>query len=333
MPGRTLFIAESDCELHRAGKWLRVEHESRVVTRVDPASLDHILLFGEVALAPGAIALLLNAEVTVSFLDLRGRFRGHLTPADRNTPSLRQAQYACSEDPDYSLGLARAIVHSKVCAARQFIKRHHRNRNEADTSSQLKRLEEIALSLPDAQSLPQLRGLEGSAGAAYFEAFAQWVKRPPEFRKRTRRPPRDPVNALLSFGYSLLTAEVNAHVLAVGLDPQVGVLHATRAGRPALALDLIEEFRIPVVDRVVLECWNRGIISPDDFELRDDRVPWLKPPARACFLKRYERRMTEPFRHVNGFNTTYRRLLHGQARAIAHCLRHHELYRPLPHRL
>lgn len=333
MPGRTLFIAESDCELHRAGRWLRVEHEGSPITRVDPASLDHILLFGEVALAPGAIALLLNADVTVSFLDLRGRFRGHLTPSERNTPSLRQAQYACSADPEYALGLARAIVHSKLCAARQFIKRHQRNHHEAHTSPQLERIEQIALTLPEAQNLAELRGLEGSAGAAYFEAFAQWVKAPPEFRRRTRRPPRDPVNALLSFGYSLLTAEVNAQILAVGLDPQVGVLHVTRAGRPALALDLVEEFRIPVVDRVVLECWNRGVISVEDFELRDSRVPWLRPTARARFLTHYQRRMTQPFRHVNGFNTTYRRLLHGQARAIAHCLRHHELYRPLPHRL
>lgn len=326
----TLYITDTDCELRCAGPWLRLERDGECLARAATAALGHVMLIGDVLLTPGAINTLLRHKVPVSFLDRRGQFRGRLVSAEAPTPSLRQAQYRCAEDPLYALGFARAIVSAKIASAQALLRRHSRNCDDPIRHPDLRGFADQAEA---AQSLSALRGIEGRAAATYFAALRACLKRPAFFPARMRRPPTDPINALLSFGYSILTAEVTAQVCAVGLDPQVGLMHVERAGRPALALDLVEEFRIPVVDRVVLRCWNLGIIADDDFDADDEGVPWLQPPARKRFLHEYEQRMSVPFRHIRGFWTTQRRLLHGQARAVAAALRAHEPYRPLPVRL
>lgn len=326
----TLYIADPDCELRCAGPWLRLERDGECLARAATAALGHVMLIGDVLLTPGAINTLLRHDVPVSFLDRRGRFRGRLVPPETPTPSLRQAQYRCAEDPLYALDFARAIVGAKIASAQALLRRHGRNCTDP---SGLVSLRDFSRQAAAAHSLSVLRGIEGRAAAAYFTSLRACLKRPAFFPARMRRPPTDPINALLSFGYSILTAEVTAQVCAVGLDPQVGFMHVGRAGRPALALDLVEEFRIPVVDRVVLRCWNLGIIGDGDFETDDEDVPWLQRYARKRFLHEYEQRMMTPFRHVAGFWTTQRRLLYGQARAVAAALRAGEPYRPLPVRL
>jgi len=332
-PGQTLYISEPDCELRRSGKWLRIEQGGTCLERFDPAALDHVLLFGDIALAPGAISLLLQHAVMVSFLDGRGRFRGRLLPPEPPTPSLREAQYRCAADREYALSFAKAIIKGKLTAAIQFVRRYGRNHDDKDFGDTIDELRKRKRKAAAAKSVESLRGVEGRAAAAYFDAFSAMLRREATFTKRTRRPATDPVNALLSFGYTMLSAEVVGQVFAVGLDPQVGFIHVGRAGRPSLALDLVEEFRIPVVDRVVLRCWNDAIITPADFDLSDDRGPWLTKEGRATFIREYDKRMTQVFVHVRGYRTTFRRLLHGQARAVAHCFRHDEPYRPLPVRL
>lgn len=333
MVGQTFYISEPGSELRRAGSRLRLDRGDECLCRVSPQSLSHVIVFGDVLLTPEAISLLLKHSVPVSLLTAGGRFRGRIVPPEAPTPSLRQAQYHCAEDPVYALGFARAIVRTKLTGCTQLLRRHIRNETGADISSHLKALAKARLQLTNATSIQAIRGIEGKAAAVHFDAFRHLLRDPADFIKRTRRPPRDPVNALLSFGYCLLNAEIVGQVAAAGLDTQVGFLHVTRAGRPALALDLVEELRAAVVDRVVLRCWNLRIITDDDFTLDESLIPILRSDARARFLREYERRMNRPFTHVRGFRTTYRRLVHGQARAVAHCFREFEQYRGLPVRL
>jgi len=333
MSGQTLYISEPGCELRRAGNWLRLDRGKECLLRASPRGLDHVIIFGDAVLTPESIVLLLKHNVPVSLLSPSGRFRGRILPPDAPAPSLRKAQYGCADDAIYSLDLARAIVRVKLTGGTQILRRHSRNRGTSDVAAHIEAIRKARSRLGEAGSIGSLRGIEGRAGAAYFDGFRQLLREPAEFIRRTRRPPKDPVNALLSFGYCLVTAEVVGQVAAVGLDPQVGFLHVTRAGRPALALDLVEEFRAPVVDRVVLRCWNLRMLTPEDFYFSAEGVPLLRPDARSRFIREYERRMNKPFRHVEGFRTTYRRLLHGQARAVAYCFRNHETYRGLPVRL
>lgn len=333
MGEETLYITAPDCELRRSGRWLRLEREGQCLAKAAPSRLGHVMVFGDTALQPGAVSLLLRHSVPVSFLDGRGRFLGRLIGAEPSTPSLREAQYRCAADADYARRFAAEMVARKLATARELLYRHQRNTPDLDLSPQLSGMLDIRDEIPATLDLGALRGLEGHAAALYFEAFRNLLRRPHGFAKRTRRPPRDEVNALLSFGYCMVHAEITGQVSAVGLDPQVGFLHVRRAGRAALPLDLVEEFRIPVVDRLVLRCWNLGILTPADFTWDDGRVPLLTRPGRERFLREYERRMAKPFRHVNGFWTNCRRLLHGQARAVAHCVRHGEDYHGLPVRL
>ena len=291
------------------------------------------MLFGDVGISPSARSLLLKHRVPVSFLDGRGRYLGAITPSLTPTPSLREAQYARAADAAYARGFAAALLERKLCLARQVLLRHRRNYPDLDLWPALSELADLREEITKAPALETMRGLEGRAAALYFDAFAHLLRHPSSFTKRTRRPPRDPVNALLSFGYSILHAQITGQVAAVGLDPQVGFLHVRRAGRAALPLDLVEEFRAPVVDRLVLRCWNLGILGETDFTWDEKDYPVLTQTARGTFLSEYARVLRRPFRHAKGFWTSYQRLLHGQARAVAHCVRHGEQYQGLPARL
>jgi CRISPR-associated protein Cas1 len=170
-----------------------------------------------------------------------------------------------------------------------------------------------------ADSLAELRGHEGNGSAAYFGVFNQLIKAEGVvFSKRVRRPPTDPVNALLSFGYALLANDVHAAVQVLGFDPYCGYLHADRYGRPSLALDLMEEFRPIVVDTVVLACLNKRIIQPADFEVSLGQVHRLTPDARKKFLVQYEERKQTEIQHpVFAYRATYQRCFELQARLLA----------------
>lgn len=218
MATKTLYLSEPGYEVRRAGRLLRLLRGNVCVDRIDPSLLGHVLLFDEVVLQPGAIRLLLKHAVPVSFLNKRGVCLGRLLPPDPPTPSLRTAQYACAEDRGYCLRFARTLLQGKLAAAQGLIRRGARNNPAAPIEGPLQTLEELQDLLQEAPALSRLRGLEGRSAAVYFDAYAQLLRPPSPFHKRTRRPPRDPVNALLSFGYSLLSSEITGQIAAVGLD-------------------------------------------------------------------------------------------------------------------
>jgi CRISPR-associated protein Cas1 len=240
---------------------------------------------------------------------------------------LRKAQHDALTDPHQTLALAQSVVAGKVRNARHGVLRALREdpRNEENLRANLKLMEGALELVPGVRDVDALRGVEGNAAAAYFSAFGAMVRNDAEafaFAARQRRPPRDPINALLSFAYSLMTSECVAALEGVGLDPQVGYLHALRPGRPALALDLVEEFRHSIADRAVLTLVNRAQLGPDHFEERPGGAVFLTDSGRRIFLRHWRERKEDEVHHeLLDASVPVGLLPHVQARILARAVR------------
>ena len=231
--------------------------------------LELLACHGRVAVTPDCLAALLEKNVGVACFTANGsRLVARLTPEDDPRLIGRVMQHRVLADEASRSSLARAIVvekiHSQAAAAR-----HYQRQGKAVTGEQLKNLAALEQRADEATSLPELLGLEGTASAAWFAVFAKLLMAPWEFPSRSRRPPRDPVNAVLSLGYTMLYHRVVAAIQAFGLEPGLGALHAYRAGRQSLACDLMEPLRVPIVDRWAVGLLNQRRVSPDDFLAAD----------------------------------------------------------------
>jgi CRISPR-associated protein Cas1 len=258
--------------------------------------------------------------VPVSYHTGGGWHVGTFTPTSGHNVITRIAQHRAAADPAASLALARAFVHAKVLNSRVMLRR-----NGVDVPAEtLLRMQELAGDAERSTNIDQLLGIEGSAARFYFQSFGRMLKG--ELRERfafdgrNRRPPKDPVNALLSFAYACLTRELTVITAGLGLDPYVGFMHQPRYGRASLALDLMEEFRPVLADSVVINAINNGVVGPEDFLVRPTGVA-LSDGARGRFIEVYERRMDEVATHPR-FNTrlSYRRILELQARFLGKVL-------------
>ncbi len=233
-----------------------------------------------------------------------GRFKARLEGAVSGNVLLRQAQFQRAADPAFALDMARACVAGKIKNTRQVLQRGAREAKTEDEVKSLTRLaDDLAASLralPEAANLDILRGVEGEAARQYFSGLNLLVR--PDLREsfrmdgRSRRPPRDRFNALLSFLYAMWMNDCRSALEAAGLDPQVGFLHALRPGRAALALDLMEEFR-PWADRLALTLINRGQLSTDDFAMREGGGVSLEPDARKAVVVAYQERKRDEINH------------------------------------
>jgi CRISPR-associated protein Cas1 len=263
-----LAITEQGTQVHVEGELLLLSRGGRVVRRCRLAEISQVLLFGRIEVSSGAIAALARRCVEVVFLTPRGYFRARLCGPGTASAVLRLAQFRRALDPAFAVGVARAIVAAKVTHQRQLLLRAQRRLHDAPLADALGRMRLLAEQAGRETDLDRLRGLEGLAAALYFGQFAKLLRTSDlTFAGRSRRPPRDPVNACLSFGYTLLGNLLETDLLRCGLEPLVGFFHQPHHGRPSLALDLLEEFR-PCVDALVLRLVNRRQLGPLDFERR-----------------------------------------------------------------
>lgn len=318
---RTLYLAHDGAVLRREGERLLAVAKGHVLSESSVRGLRQLVLLGNVTLTPAALDLLVRHGVDTVFLTHHGRYRGRLVGQGSTHVHLRLAQYAMSQDPERVVSVARQVVTGKITNQRNLLLRHARRHGQTDRL----RAARSALALlrdrvPDANELDAVRGLEGAAAAAYFRAFGDLLRVDGfAFPGRNRRPPMDPVNALLSFGYTLLSNVVEAAVLVVGLDPFLGTLHAATTGRPSLVCDLVEELRAPVVDALVLAALNRRAIRPEDFEdvgpeepvvLRRETVRW--------FVTLFERHLERGGHYApDGRRLSWRDIAERQARVYA----------------
>ena len=334
----TLYLSEQGATLAKRDERLVVRKNGRSLSELPLLQLRQIVIFGNAVLTTPLVPVLLRRGIPVCYLSQSGRYRGRLQPAWDKNAALRRAQYLRAANPTFCLAVSRVIVAGKSLNMRAFVRRQRHGRGAAQQASAM--LTRLARQAGAAKSLDELRGYEGAATAAYYHAWGRFIKpevaRKLPFPGRTRHPPRDPVNALLSLGYTLLYQEVLTALSLVGLDPYCGFLHQLKQGHAALASDLAEEWRATLVDSIVLTALNRCEITPGDFRQGRAGIR-LTHEGLQSFLRRYEARLTTRTQHPRlnlsaeggGGQVSYRRCLELQARELADLLLGRtESYRP-----
>lgn len=315
---RPLYVDEQGARVGFARGRVTVKRKDKELASVRPADVSQVCLYGNVQVTTQALAHFFSRGVPVAFFSYGGWFRGVAHGIPNGHVELRRRQVARSTTGD--VAIARAFVVGKIANSRTLLRRNARQ----DVSAAVERLAAAREQAAGATSIESLLGVEGAAARTYFGSFEALLS-PSEglpgaafgFDGRNRRPPRDPVNALLSYTYSLLTKDLTAVVHLVGLDPGMGLLHRDRFGRPALALDLAEEFRPLVAESTVLQVVNNGEVGPGDFAVRAAGVQLTKK-GRTAVLRAYERRLDHELTHpLFGYRASYRRLLETQARLLA----------------
>lgn len=290
-----------------------VSTKSETLGKFPVEQVHAIYLYGAVQLTAQASVAFLERGIDVAYFSPAGRFLGLLRGLPASGVDARLGQYKLFTEPFTRLRLAREIIRGKIHNQRVLLMRN--GEASAHTIERLARLREDT---KNAASLQELMGIEGSAAALYFEAFPTMLREnwAFHFKERNRRPPRDPVNALLSMGYSMLSKELSGVCHAVGLDPFLGFLHQPRYGRPALALDLMEEFRPLIADSVAVNIINRGEIRESDF-IHSASGVFLNENGRRAFWENYFRRMDSEVSHpAFGYKMSYRRMFEVQARQL-----------------
>lgn len=324
----TLYITSADAYVSKERETFVVHIDNKKVFQAPIHSIENIVCFGFKALSPALMAFCAENNVGISYLSESGKFLARVYGAQRGNVLLRKAQYAFADNQQESLSIARPIVAAKVANYRNLLMRHQRNHPDDASGAVASAAEAMGRRLADirqAQTLDELRGYEGECATRYFGVLSSLItsqKEDFEFLARSKRPPLDPANALLSFLYSLLANDIRSALETTGLDPQVGFLHQIRPGRPSLALDLMEELRAYLGDRVMLNLVNLKQVTKKDFEIRESGEVRMSDNARKVVITAYQKRKQEEITHpFLGETMTVGLLPHVQAQLLARYLR------------
>lgn len=320
---RPLYLNTQGLRVGKTGDVLRVKERDKVVQEVRVKETCQVNLIGNIQISTQAIQELCRAEKPVCYFSQGGWFYGITTGMNTKNVVLRKSQVLLSDQEWFCLRLARTLIAGKIRNQRTMMMRNHIEPPRVN----LREMKRLAADAENARSPEELRGIEGYAARLYFSQFGGMLKRADshradedyrfDFKSRNRRPPVDPINALLSYGYSLLTKDLTIASYAVGLDPMIGYFHEPRHGRPALALDLMEPLRPLITDSAVLSAVNTGMITARDF-VKAGRAVAMTPRGRKSFLRAYEARMDSLVTHPQlEYRVSYRRLLEIQARLLA----------------
>ncbi len=315
-----LYITEQGATLRKEGDLLVVSKDGQTLQEVWAIKVEQVVLFGNIHVTTPAIHYLLKEGIDCVFNSGYGKYYGRLFSTESRFGQLRQQQLEIVARADARLAVAREIVRGKLLNQRTLLQRYLREKPDPVLDAGVSGIMDCVEKLDKAAAVASVMGQEGQAGALYFKAFKTLLKQDLGFAGREHRPPPDPVNSLLSFGYSLLTNGLNSAVHAVGLDPFLGFLHSTEYSRPSLALDLVEEFRPVIVDSVVLRAVNTRAITVEDFAPPDASRPgvFLNQDGIKKYLRHYEERVETTVLHpVDKVQVTYRRAFELQARHLA----------------
>lgn len=300
----TLFVGTEGAYVRAQGETLRIELDRELLLQVPVQHLGAIVLLGRVGISTEAICRCAQDGRSLVFLDDWGRYRARVVGPTGGNVLLRKAQYETQSNPAASAAIARMIVAGKLRNSRNTLLRGARDTRRKDAAEALRgaaqQLADLLAGLESCTDADAMRGYEGQGAAVYFENFDHLLSSPGDdftFKKRTRRPPKDRLNCLMSLTYSLITNDCTAAIEGVGLDPQIGFLHTLRPGRPALALDLVEEFRSCMADRLTLSLVNRKQVKAEDFEEREGGSVVLTSQGRKTVLAAYQQRKKEEVSH------------------------------------
>jgi CRISPR-associated protein Cas1 len=324
----TLYITQFGAYVHLDHETIEVEKNQKTILQIPLVNVGGLALFGNIMVSPALIHSFAESGRNLTWFSRGGRFKARITGGTTGNVLLRCAQHDATGSK-LGLEIARNIVAGKISNSRRYIVRCTREIDNAAARDELsaakERLKASLTELKNAADLDSIRGIEGDAAREYFSAFNNLLKNPTEkitFSGRTRRPPRDPVNAVLSFLYGVLRNDCASALEGVGLDPQVGYLHALRPGRPALALDLMEEFRTIIADRLAVALFNRSQLSEKDFMFRSGGAVELTDKGRKTVISAYYKRKEDQVEHKLLKRSIPLGLIpHAQARLLARTLR------------
>lgn len=324
----TIYVTSPDSFIHRDGTNLVVEVEGITKGRVPIHNIQQVVTFGYAGASPQAMYLCAENNVSLTFMSPTGRFLATCNGSVKGNVLLRRSQYRIADDAMQSLNIASSMIVGKMINCRTVLKKGLYNHKSKIDSVMLEeiisKISESIDSAKEADSAGSLRGIEGDAAKAYFRGINLLILKEHDYfymEERSRRPPRDRFNALLSFLYSLLTNDVKSSLEAVGMDPFVGFLHTDRPGRPSLALDVMEEMR-PIVDRLVLRLINLGMIRPDDFIEEEGGAFHMTDDARALVINEWqESKKIECFHPFLGEKIPIGLVPYAQSMLLSKCIR------------
>ena len=320
----TLYVTRQESYLHKERETIVIKCGDEKLGQFPALTIGNILCFGQISVSPFLMGYCGEQGIGLSFYTEYGKFLANVQGKRTGNVLLRRTQYRWADDAEKSLSIARLMLSAKIANCRSVLMREIRNHGEnAAIQTVIDRLANSLRRIRHAGSLEEARGMEGDAANAYFSVFDELLRDPDfSFGGRVRRPPTDPVNALLSFAYALVTNEFASALQGVGLDPYVGFLHQDRPGRLSLALDCLEEFRPSRADRFVLTLINRQQFKPRDFITEASGAVKLKESARKEFLTAWqERKQVETVHPYLQESVSIGLLPHVQALLLARHLR------------
>jgi CRISP-associated protein Cas1 len=328
----TLYVTDQGAYLSVKNQQFQVYYQGQLRIKVPASRVSNIVLFGCCNVSHGAVSYALRGRIPIMYLSQKGRYFGHTgVQGDAKVEYLMQ-QVKCCNNPLFTRQQAEAIVAAKLHNSRILLMRLNRRRETEIATKAIDLIEILMDSLPQAESMDALRGYEGKAATIYFQALGSLFTGFFAFDKRTKRPPTDPINSLMSLGYTLLSQQIFSFVQGVGLHTHFGNLHVPRDNHPALVSDLMEEFRAQVVDSFVAYLVNKKILDPEDFTPPDERGGvYLQASALKKYLKHWEEKLqTETTHPHTGYKVAYRRCMELQVREYIACLTGEvEVYRPM----
>ena len=325
-----LYITEQNSILRKTGDRLLVHKNDEILLDVQCHKIDAVLIFGNVQFTTQAVHELFEHGIEMAIFSRNGKLRGQITsPATKNI-FLRIKQFEKYNDEAFKLKLSKQIVASKIFNCLQLIRSFSYNHPKLELGPYLDQLQAYLGRVEKAGRVDQLLGFEGGAAKIYFTAFGHMVRGDFSFSGRVKRPPTDPVNAILSFSYTIVFNEISSLLDGIGFDPYLGYFHKADYGRASLAADLIEEFRAPVADRLTLNLINNRIFQPDDFHTNPKGGGvYLNRDAMKRYFVEYEKKLNAEFTHPQTIeNTTLRKCFRIQAERLAATIQNDAEYIP-----
>jgi CRISPR-associated protein Cas1 len=325
-----MYVTEQGAKVTKHNAHVRVEKEGELITDRVMKEIDALVLFGRVQVTTEALVALLAAGADIAFCTRNGHFKGRAVSATGKNATLRSRQYAWFQDEARRFAMAKRYVAAKIQNGIDVLDAYNKNGRSGFVFDQRDRLHAIRDAvLHTCSNSEALRGHEGSAARLYFDGFGRCLRHARTFPGRIFHPSTDPVNALLSFGYSFVARELQAVLDALGLDPYIGFYHTLTYGRASLSLDLMEEFRHPFVDRLVLRIFNKKMLGDDDFETGDKGQVYLKKESLKIFIRHYEEWAHSVNRTFSDSGeVSWRQAMWKQGERLRHCIEYDKEYTP-----
>lgn len=291
----SLYLTEDGVHLTLKDNRIVVKKSSDILKEISLERVDNIVLVGNISLTSPLSIELLEREIPVNWLSSTGKFYGRLEPTTRVNIARQREQFRRADDEQYSLELAKTFIIGKVKNCQVVLRRYNRNFDFGDVQENIDELKRYVIKISEAESVEQLLGYEGNCAKLYFKSLGMMVKDDFKFEKRTRRPPKDKFNCLLSFGYTLLLYEIYTAIVNKGLHPYCNFLHKIRSGHPALASDLIEEWRPTIVDSLVMNLVQMKIITEEHFLPQEETTGgvFLTQEGLKIFIRKFEERLKQ----------------------------------------